>query len=160
MRRILRRPQADLHFFPGNYRVFRVPLGYYIRASGFPDALFVFRFTLISLHSARTSSSESASFCAGCTATRPSSGSGPDYETQPLRVPLTHDELAAKLSPVQVKTYTVEQLAVLYDYASPMERLLMLLALNCGFGAAEVTSLQRSELFLDLAAAGLGVPVS
>jgi hypothetical protein len=72
-----------------------------------------------------------------------------DYETQPLRVPLTHEEVAARFSPLQVPTYTVEQLGVLYDYASPTERLMLLLALNCGFGAAEVTSLQLSELFLD-----------
>lgn len=72
-----------------------------------------------------------------------------DYETMPLRVPLTHEELTAKLSPVQVRTYTVEQIGILHEYASPTERLLMLLALNCGFGAAEVTSLQLSELFFD-----------
>jgi hypothetical protein len=72
-----------------------------------------------------------------------------DLETTPLRVPLTREELAAKMSPVQVKTYAVEQLATLYEYATPVERLYMLLALNCGFGAAEVGSLQISEVYLD-----------
>lgn len=56
---------------------------------------------------------------------------------------------ASKLSPTQVKTYTPEQLAILYDHTAPLERLLMLLALNCAFGAAEVSSLQLSELFLE-----------
>jgi hypothetical protein len=72
-----------------------------------------------------------------------------DLESTPLRVPLTHEEKAAKVSPNQVKIYTPEQLAILYDYATPLERLLMLLGLNCGFGAAEVASLQLCEVFLD-----------
>lgn len=83
-----------------------------------------------------------------------------DLETTPLRIPLTHDEVAAKLSPMQVKTYTADQLGILYEYASPVERLLMLLALNCGFGAAEVGSLQLGEVFLDQVHPNYGLPGS
>jgi hypothetical protein len=39
-------------------------------------------------------------------------------------------------------------LATLWKYASPRERLLMALALNCGFGQAEIGSLQQAEIFI------------
>src|SRR5262249_7140511 len=47
-----------------------------------------------------------------------------------------------------VKTYTADELAILYEYATPWQRALMLLALNCGFGQAEVATLQLSEVHL------------
>jgi hypothetical protein len=70
-----------------------------------------------------------------------------DYEVEHVRIRLTQAERAQKVSTTQVKTYTVEQLATLWKYASPRERLLMVLALNCGFGQAEITSLQQAEVF-------------
>jgi hypothetical protein len=72
-----------------------------------------------------------------------------DYEVEHVRIRLTQAERAAKVNTTQVKTYTVDQLAILWKYASPRERLSMVLALNCGFGIAEISSLQQGEIFLN-----------
>jgi hypothetical protein len=66
----------------------------------------------------------------------------------PVRIPLTPAELAARYTPQQVETYTVEELVTLWAYAMPQERLLMLLALNCGFGQREIGTLQVGQVFL------------
>ncbi|MCE9530027.1 MAG: hypothetical protein K8T89_02640 [Planctomycetes bacterium] len=44
--------------------------------------------------------------------------------------------------------FTLDELKLLYQYGDPMDRLLLLLALNCGFGAAESASLLVGEVFL------------
>lgn len=49
----------------------------------------------------------------------------------------------------RVKSYSAEQLEVIYRYATPFERCLFLLAVNCGFGAAEISGLRRKELELN-----------
>jgi hypothetical protein len=72
-----------------------------------------------------------------------------DYEVEHVRIRLSQAERAQKVSATQVKTYTTEQLTTLWKYASPRERLLMALGLNCGFGIAEVSSLQQAEVFLN-----------
>ncbi len=64
-----------------------------------------------------------------------------DLETTPLSIPLTPAEKLARGCVNQVETYSVDELCVLWEYASPFQRLLMLLALNCGFGRAEVVSI-------------------
>ena len=71
-----------------------------------------------------------------------------DLELDPVRIQLTPAERAAKLSTTQVESYTVEELGILWKYASPKERLPMLLALNCGFGQAEIGTLQLAEVHL------------
>jgi len=50
---------------------------------------------------------------------------------------------------LNVKVYTHEELALLYKYATPLERLLLLLGLNRGFKGAEQGTLQTEHLFLD-----------
>jgi hypothetical protein len=72
-----------------------------------------------------------------------------DYEVEHVRIRLTQAERAKKVSSTQVKTYSPEQLTTLWKYATARERLLMVLALNCGFGQAEITSLQQAEVFLN-----------
>jgi hypothetical protein len=72
-----------------------------------------------------------------------------DYEVERVRIRLTQAERARKVSTTQVQTYTLEQLATLWKYANPRERLLTVLALNAGFGQAELTSLQQGEVFLN-----------
>jgi hypothetical protein len=47
-----------------------------------------------------------------------------------------------------VETFTVEELAALWQYASPLVRLEMCLALNCGFKYAEIASLSLDEIHL------------
>lgn len=70
------------------------------------------------------------------------------WEDTPVRIGLTHEEKSRKLSPTQVETYTVDELCTLYEYATPWERALMLLALNCGFGRGEIESLKTQEIYL------------
>jgi hypothetical protein len=72
-----------------------------------------------------------------------------DLEFLPVRFPITHTELSAKLTPDQVATYTIPELVTLYQNATPQYRLFMLLALNCDFGQAEIASLLTGEIHLD-----------
>jgi site-specific recombinase XerC len=72
-----------------------------------------------------------------------------DYEPEQVRIPRTAEEKTRVVTGHQVQTYTVDELATLYQYATPRERVLMLLALNCGFGRAELVGLQKNCIFLD-----------
>ena len=65
-----------------------------------------------------------------------------DYEVLPVRVGRTQDE-RARITSLAVETFSVDELIVLWRYALPWERLLMSLALNCGFGMAEIATLRR-----------------
>ncbi|RCS47647.1 hypothetical protein DTL42_14085 [Bremerella cremea] len=58
-------------------------------------------------------------------------------------------EKANKLKAVQKDTYTLEELAVLNRHATPLERLLLYVALNCGMGAAELGRLRSDDFLLD-----------
>jgi integrase len=72
-----------------------------------------------------------------------------DYEVLPVKIKANQSELARRAAGDQVATYTDAELALLWKHAKPKERLLLLLGLNCGFGIAEVASLQRGEIHLD-----------
>lgn len=72
-----------------------------------------------------------------------------DLEIDQVRIPLTPQEKSASVRSSQVKTYTPEELKTCWEYASPFQRLLMLLGLNCGFGRAEIASLEMDELLLN-----------
>ncbi len=63
------------------------------------------------------------------------------------RVLRTHAEVARQAS--GVKVYSVEQLATLYAAGTEQVRLMMLLALNCGFTQADLHGLQQSEVDLE-----------
>ncbi len=52
------------------------------------------------------------------------------------------------LSAVTRRTYTVEQLAILNQHATPMERLALYLGLNCAMGAAEMGRLLLGDIVL------------
>lgn len=67
-----------------------------------------------------------------------------DYEVSPARIASTPEENARGAS--RVSTFTVEELATLYEYSSDRIRLFMLLALNCAFGADSIRTLQVSEI--------------
>jgi len=45
--------------------------------------------------------------------------------------------------------FTREQLAILYRHATPMQRLMLCLAMNCGMGPAEMGRLDRSNFILE-----------
>lgn len=73
------------------------------------------------------------------------------------RKPEGFEELKTRVSTLsterrlQVKAeqlFSLDELKILYRYAKPLDRLLMLLGLNCGFGAAESASLLVGELFI------------
>lgn len=64
-------------------------------------------------------------------------------------VKVTMAEQADRHQTLQVAVYDAEELAVLYRYASPLMRSMILLALNCGFKQAELGTLRVSEVFLD-----------
>jgi integrase len=72
-----------------------------------------------------------------------------DLEFMPVRITPTPGENARKVRTLQVDTYTRDELATLYRYATGLERLLLLLGLNCGFGQAEIASLQTDEIDLN-----------
>jgi hypothetical protein len=72
-----------------------------------------------------------------------------DLEFMPVRITPTPGENAKKIRTLQVDTYTLDELVTLYQSATGLERLLLLLGLNCGFGQAEVASLQTDEIHLD-----------
>ncbi|MEI8371653.1 MAG: hypothetical protein WCJ35_02345 [Planctomycetota bacterium] len=71
-----------------------------------------------------------------------------DLETMQIRIPLTAQEKSNQVRSAQVDTYNPAELKTLWEYASPFQRLLMLLALNGGFGRAEVASLGIHEILL------------
>jgi hypothetical protein len=74
-----------------------------------------------------------------------------DYEVMPVSVRVSPAERAAKMRPDRVPTYSNAELVTLWRYATPFERSLMVLSLNCGFGAAEIGSLADGEILLSKA---------
>jgi hypothetical protein len=67
-----------------------------------------------------------------------------DIDRRIRRLPSDH----AKRSIEQVDTFSLGELRLLMRYGLPMDRLLLLLGLNCGFGRAEIGSLLVGEVHL------------
>ena len=59
------------------------------------------------------------------------------------------DPVADQKRLVQANVFTLEELRLLNRYATPLERVLLLLGLNCAFGAAEISTLLIGEVFLN-----------
>ena len=59
---------------------------------------------------------------------------------------LTSDYANRRL--VQVDTFSIDELKLMMRYGQPLDRLMVLLALNCGFGRAEIASLLCREVRL------------
>ncbi len=73
-----------------------------------------------------------------------------DFEEIERSVNETKEEKAARARPDQAETFSDEELAILYQSCTtPLERLLMLLGLNCGFKLAEAGTLTPMEIVLD-----------
>jgi len=73
-----------------------------------------------------------------------------DFEDIERSVNETKEEKAARARPDQAATFSDEEILALYqNCTTPLERLLMLLGLNCGFKQAEAGTLTLAELFLD-----------
>lgn len=62
------------------------------------------------------------------------------------RVTKLEGERRTQIMPEQL--FTLDELVLLYRYGTPLDRLLMLLGLNCGFGRAESASLLVEEIAL------------
>lgn len=60
----------------------------------------------------------------------------------------TEQERTRKLSAIQKDTYSVEELAVLNRHATPIQRLLLYVGLNCAMGAAELGRLRVCDFIL------------
>jgi hypothetical protein len=69
-----------------------------------------------------------------------------DYEFDRIRVLAHPHEIAKRITPHQVQTFTKDQLALLWRYATPLERVFLCLALNCGFGIGEIATLRDDEI--------------
>jgi hypothetical protein len=73
------------------------------------------------------------------------------------RKPENFDEIKTKVDAapsdqqrklVQVDTFSLDELKLVNEYATPLERVFLLLGLNCGFGVAEIASLLVGEVVL------------
>jgi len=71
-----------------------------------------------------------------------------DLEFTTIRIPETANEKAAMVRRSQVEVYQLEEIQVLWQHATPLKRLLMLLGLNCGFDAKMIATLQREDVHL------------
>jgi hypothetical protein len=68
------------------------------------------------------------------------------FEEISTRVEAVPDEKQRRLT--QVKTFGLDELAKLNEVATPLERVFLMLALNCGFGAKEIATLTIQEVVL------------
>jgi hypothetical protein len=71
-----------------------------------------------------------------------------DFEDLETKVQLSASEIEDRATAEQVETYSIEELKTLYEYATPMERCLMLLGMNCGFAPSEQGTLRIKHLAL------------
>ncbi len=71
-----------------------------------------------------------------------------DLEIMPVKVPESKEERNDPIRSRQVEVYYEAEMQILWEYASPLQRTFMLLALNCGFGRAEVAALRMDQVYL------------
>ena len=71
-----------------------------------------------------------------------------DLEFTSIRILETPKEKAAMARSSQVETYSTDEIRVLWEYATPLKRLLLLLGLNCGFDAKMIATLQAEDVHL------------
>ena len=76
----------------------------------------------------------------------------PDLVWGRAKVAANQAEKDARVTPQQVATYTKEELRLLWQYGTDTTRVLMALALNCGFGIAEIGSLKADQVKGDVIA--------
>lgn len=69
-----------------------------------------------------------------------------DLDLVETRVKKFADDLRRQVTPAVI--YSLDELVLLSKYATPLERLFLLLALNCGFNRAEISSLLIGEVFI------------
>ncbi len=69
-----------------------------------------------------------------------------DLDQLRTKIETLDGEVRRQVTPEQL--FTLDELVQLYRYGTPLDRLLILLGLNCGFGAAEAATLCVEELWL------------
>jgi hypothetical protein len=74
-----------------------------------------------------------------------------DFNDIDRRIPQDTEMVKQRIR--NVDTFRLEELQLLNRYATPIERLYLLLGLNCGFGAKEIATLTIGEVFLHQALA-------
>jgi len=71
-----------------------------------------------------------------------------DLEFARIQIVETPKEKSAMVRRSQVETYSTDEIRVLWEYASPLKRLLLLLGINCGFDAKMIATLQPEDVHL------------
>jgi hypothetical protein len=69
-----------------------------------------------------------------------------DYEFDRVSVLAHAHEVAARLTADQVQTFSRDEIATLWQYATPLERVFLCLGLNCGFNISEISTLREDEI--------------
>lgn len=69
-----------------------------------------------------------------------------DLDLVETRVKTFADDRRRQVTPAVI--YSLDELVLLNKYATPLERIFLLLALNCGFNRAEIASLLIGEVFI------------
>jgi len=71
-----------------------------------------------------------------------------DLDIGTVRIQETPEEKSRAAHKSRVQTYTTEEIGVLWRFATPFRRLLLLLGLNCGFDAKMIATLQPKDVLL------------
>jgi len=71
-----------------------------------------------------------------------------DFEPTVVRIVETAKERAATARTSRVQTYSTDEIRILWEYASPLKRLFLLLGLNCGFDAKMISTLEPEDVHL------------
>lgn len=71
-----------------------------------------------------------------------------DLEFTTIRILETPKEKSAMARSAQVQTYSTDEIRVLWEHATQLKRLLLLLGLNCGFDAKMIATLQAEDVHL------------
>jgi hypothetical protein len=67
----------------------------------------------------------------------------PDYLFPRMKIEWLASEVSSE---VKKRTFTMEQVSILWKYATPLEKVFIALGLNCGFGAGEIGTLAETEV--------------
>ena len=68
----------------------------------------------------------------------------PDFLFPRQKIEWTHEEIAG--IGTKKRTYTVKEVGILWQHATPLERVFIALALNCSFGDGEISTLAEQEI--------------
>jgi hypothetical protein len=67
----------------------------------------------------------------------------PDYLFPRIKIEWLPSEVSGE---VKKRTFTLTEVGILWEHATPLERVLIALGINCGFGAGEIGTLAETEI--------------